>query len=224
MQVARLDTHRSCLPVFSVHRRRCHTARFRSKEAAGVSKRELYWKIARRTLIIFALGIFLAGFPYSIFRQFVFQCPATHRRLLSLRVAHFFEYESRNTNHHRGRLPLLYWLLMTVFAARVLRRDLSKEGSVASYIDRAVFGAHICVREKFYDHEGLLSTIPAIATTLFEFWPANCCALGRPPTRSCGLFVCRSRLRGDRMDLERIFRLTNHCGPALTCSSRVAWL
>ena len=34
------------------------------RRQAGVSKRDLYWKIARRTLIIFALGIFLAGFPY----------------------------------------------------------------------------------------------------------------------------------------------------------------
>src|SRR6476620_3927178 len=31
---------------------------------SGGSKRDLYWKIVKRTLIIFALGEFLAGFPY----------------------------------------------------------------------------------------------------------------------------------------------------------------
>src|SRR3712207_1222012 len=31
---------------------------------SGGTKRDLYWKIARRTLLIFALGLFLAGFPY----------------------------------------------------------------------------------------------------------------------------------------------------------------
>jgi predicted acyltransferase len=44
--------------------------------------------------------------------------------------------------------------------------DLSKEGSLASYIDRAIFGPHIWRQGKVFDPEGLLSTIPAIATTL----------------------------------------------------------
>src|ERR1044072_5982448 len=34
----------------------------RRAETAG-SKRDLYWKIVRRSLIIFGLGLFLAGFP-----------------------------------------------------------------------------------------------------------------------------------------------------------------
>src|SRR2546427_7938232 len=37
---------------------------FARRIEAGGSKRDLYWKIIRRTLIIFALGLFLAGFPY----------------------------------------------------------------------------------------------------------------------------------------------------------------
>src|SRR5258705_9725516 len=31
---------------------------------SGGSMRDLYWKVIKRTLIIFALGEFLAGFPY----------------------------------------------------------------------------------------------------------------------------------------------------------------
>ena len=45
--------------------------------------------------------------------------------------------------------------------------DLSKEGSVASFVDRVVFGPHIWRQGKVYDPEGLLSTIPAIATAMF---------------------------------------------------------
>jgi predicted acyltransferase len=44
--------------------------------------------------------------------------------------------------------------------------DLSKEGSLASYLDRLIFGPHIWKQGKVYDPEGLLSTLPAIATTL----------------------------------------------------------
>jgi predicted acyltransferase len=44
--------------------------------------------------------------------------------------------------------------------------DLSKEGSLASFLDRAVFGNHVWAQAKVYDPEGLLSTIPALATTL----------------------------------------------------------
>ena len=36
---------------------------FGRRMESGGSKRDLYWKIAKRTLIIFALGMFLAGFP-----------------------------------------------------------------------------------------------------------------------------------------------------------------
>src|SRR5918911_1247709 len=32
--------------------------------AAGGTKRDLYWKIIRRTLLIYAFGFLLAGFPY----------------------------------------------------------------------------------------------------------------------------------------------------------------
>src|SRR6185503_12172360 len=45
--------------------------------------------------------------------------------------------------------------------------DLSKEGSLASFVDRVIFGPHIWKQGKVYDPEGILSTIPAIATALF---------------------------------------------------------
>ena len=37
---------------------------------------------------------------------------------------------------------------------------------MASFVDRVIFGPHIWKQGKVYDPEGLLSTIPAIATTL----------------------------------------------------------
>ena len=45
--------------------------------------------------------------------------------------------------------------------------DLGREGNVAAWIDRLVLGPHIWRAGRVYDPEGILSTVPAIATTLF---------------------------------------------------------
>ena len=45
--------------------------------------------------------------------------------------------------------------------------DLTKQGSIASYVDRTLLGNHIWKGgDKIYDPEGFLSTIGALATTL----------------------------------------------------------
>ena len=132
------------------------------------SKRDLYWKIARRTLIIFALGIFLAGFPY--FPLSTIRIPGVLQR-----IAVCYLFASIIFLHTKVRtqiiitvaLSILYWVLMTKLPAPGFGAgDLSKEGSLASFIDRTIFGPHIWRQGKVYDPEGLLSTIPAIATTL----------------------------------------------------------
>jgi len=62
-------------------------------------------------------------------------------------------------------LLLGYWALMTLVPVPGFGAgDLSLEGNLAAYVDRAVFGAHTW--KPLYDPEGLLSTIPAISTTL----------------------------------------------------------
>jgi predicted acyltransferase len=45
--------------------------------------------------------------------------------------------------------------------------NLDREGNVAAWLDRLVLGPHIWRVGRVYDPEGILSTVPAIATTLF---------------------------------------------------------
>ena len=61
-----------------------------------------------------------------------------------------------------------YWLVMTqVPNPAGVRGDLTPEGNWGAYIDRAVFGSqHLWANAKTWDPEGLLSTVPAIATAL----------------------------------------------------------
>lgn len=66
-------------------------------------------------------------------------------------------------------LLLFYWLLMTVVpvpGCEVTTID-DKACNLAAYIDRLILGeAHIWRSAKVYDPEGILSTIPALVTTI----------------------------------------------------------
>jgi predicted acyltransferase len=136
---------------------------------SGDSRRALYLKIVKRTLIIFALGIFLAGFPY--FQLATIRIPGVLQRIA---VCYLLASVIFLTTRVRAQivitiaLLIIYWLLMThLHAPGFAAGDLSKEGSLASFVDRVVFGPHIWKQGKVYDPEGILSTIPAIATTMF---------------------------------------------------------
>lgn len=134
----------------------------------GGNRRDLYLKIIKRTLIIFALGVFLAGFPY--FNLSEIRIPGVLQRIAVCYLfasVIFLNTKARTQIIIAVALLVIYWLLMTrVPAPGFAAGDMSKEGSLASYVDRAIFGAHIWKQGRVYDPEGLLSTIPAIATTL----------------------------------------------------------
>jgi predicted acyltransferase len=140
----------------------------RRAEGAG-SKRDLYVKIVRRSLIIFALGLFLGGFPS--FDLSIIRIPGVLQRIaVCYLVASviFLNTDWRKQVYIAVALLLGYWALMTLVPVPGYGPgDLSsKEWNLAAYVDRAVFGNHVWRFAKVYDPEGLLSTLPAIATTL----------------------------------------------------------
>ncbi len=135
---------------------------------AGGTQRDLYLKVIKRTLIIFGLGLFLNGFPF--FNLSTIRIPGVLQRIAVcylLASIIFLKTRVRTQIVIVAALLLVYWLLMARLSAPGFATgDLSKEGSVASFIDRVVLGSHIWSQGKVYDPEGLLSTIPALATTL----------------------------------------------------------
>jgi predicted acyltransferase len=136
---------------------------------SGGSKRDLYLRVIRRAVIIFALGLFLNAFPYFSISEL--RIPGVLQRIaVCYLVASliFLTTKVRTQVIIAVALLLLYWFAMTkLHAPGFSAGDLSKEGSLASWIDRVVFGPHVWKQAKVYDPEGILSTIPAIATTLF---------------------------------------------------------
>ncbi|MCA1817382.1 MAG: DUF5009 domain-containing protein [Acidobacteria bacterium] len=160
---------------------------------AGGSKRDLYLKIVRRFVLIYAFGFLLATFPFVKTDQVDFTqgfwngvktLPHGVAALLAVvrltgvlqRIAFCYLFAALifvKTNWRTqaiifAALLVLYCVVMTkVPAPGYAAGDLSKEGSVASFVDRKVLGNHIWKGgDRIYDPEGILSTFPAIATTL----------------------------------------------------------
>ena len=145
------------------------TLAFARRVEEGSVKRDLYLKVIKRTAIIFALGLFLNGFPY--FQLGTIRIAGVLQRIaICYLVASliFLTTKARTQFLIAVALLIIYCLVMTRFAAPgYAPGDLSKEGSIASFIDRVLLGQHIWRQGKVYDPEGLLSTISAVVTTLF---------------------------------------------------------
>ena len=135
---------------------------------SGAVTRDVYLKIIKRTLIIFAIGLFLNGIPHFPLAEW--RIPGVLQRIA---VCYFFaSIIFLNTRPRTqilisiGLVLFYYVLVMTVPAPGYAAGDLTKEGSLPSYVDRVVFGNHVWRQAKVYDPEGILSTIPALVTTL----------------------------------------------------------
>ena len=134
----------------------------------GDARRSLFIKVAYRSAIIFLLGEFLAGFPY--FHLSTIRIPGVLQRIaVCYCLASIIFLNTRVRTQILiaiGLLLFYYILLMTVPAPGYAAGDLTKEGSLPSFVDRVVFGKHVWAQAKVYDPEGILSTIPALVTTL----------------------------------------------------------
>jgi predicted acyltransferase len=146
-------------------------------EQGGIN-RNIYLKIFRRALIIFALGLFLAAFPFYNFTKNEWLDASTLRIMGVLqRIAVCYLFAALiflHTNWKRqaiiaSALLLVYWALMTLI--NVPNCEITtfndKTCNLAAYIDRQILTEnHIWKQSKVFDPEGILSTLPAIATTL----------------------------------------------------------
>jgi len=141
-------------------------------------------RVLRRAAIIFALGLLLnaiaAGGDWSIVR-----IPGVLQRIaLCYLVAALVFLATGWRTQAALTLVLLfgYWAVLLLVAAPGHQRgDLTPEGNVAAWLDRAVLGRHVWKVSRVYDPEGMLSTLPAIATTLIGMLAGRWVRGERPP-------------------------------------------
>ena len=138
------------------------------RRARGASRASLVLRIVRRAAVIFALGILLHAYPTFDFSTV--RIPGVLQRIAVCYLAAalvFLVTGWRAQAALAGGLLLGYWAAMTLVPVPGFGPgNLSKEGSLAAYIDRVVLGPHIWSLGRVYDPEGILSTVPAVATAL----------------------------------------------------------
>lgn len=165
---------------------------FQRRVEQGGTKRDLYLKVVRRSLLIFFISlIILHGFPYTLEKFSHIRIPGVLQRIA---VCYFFTAMLFLTTRIRtqaivaGALLLLYWAaMMLIPAPGYAAGDLSVEGSLASWIDRTLLPGHIY--RPLYDPEGIFSTIPAIATCISGVLAGRWMQMKREPLdKVAGLF------------------------------------
>lgn len=137
--------------------------------AKGIPRTRLLLDVCRRSAILFVLGLAVYAFPHFNL--------ATQRILGVLqRIAICFLVASAIYlfTGVRGQIAWLagllaaYWIMMTFVPVPGYgpgRQDV--EGNFAHYVDRLVLGSHNYASTRTWDPEGVVSTLPSIATTLF---------------------------------------------------------
>lgn len=147
--------------------------------------------VLRRGALIAGLGLFMSGFPR--FDPARWRMPGVLFRLGLCYVAAAFIWRAlaargdtlatlRRSLAAAAVCLLGYWTLIALVAPPGgVAGDLSAEGNLGAWLDRAVFGTHLWKTR--WDPEGLLSSVPAVGTALMGIAAGLWLRLVRP---ACG--------------------------------------
>ena len=136
--------------------------------ARGDSRAALFGTAFRRAAILFVLGVLIYVYP-----EFNLHTERILGVLQRIAICYFVAAAIFLTTRLRGQivwivsLMAVYWLLMAFVPVPGYGAGrLDVEGNFAHYIDRIVLGSHNYIWTKTWDPEGIVSTLPAIATCL----------------------------------------------------------
>ena len=151
---------------------------FAKRMERGDDKGKLAMHVLRRSAIIFGLGLILAGFPFGLafghhFSFLTIRIPGVLQRIA---VCYFIvgvlvlNFKPRVLAGITFSLLALYWILVkTIHVPGFGVGVWTPKGNLAWFIDSHLLKGHTWsgAPVRGFDPEGILSTIPAIATTLF---------------------------------------------------------
>ena len=140
----------------------------RGAEAPGRGRLVLH--TLRRAAVIFAIGLGINALSIPLFHRAHLRIPGVLQRIavcFLLAALVFILGGKRGALAATAVLLLAYWGLMALVPVPghgAGHYDL--ESNLATYVDRQVLGEHTWKHNPAWDPEGLVSTLPAIATTL----------------------------------------------------------
>ena len=137
--------------------------------AAGNSRAQIFTQALRRAAILFAMGLFLYALP-----KFDLSTLRVLGVLQRIAICYAIAAAIYLTTGVRGQILWIvslltaYWLIMKLALVPAYGAGyLDVERNFAHYVDRLILGRHNYAHTKTWDPEGLVSTLPAIATALF---------------------------------------------------------
>ncbi|MBS4058830.1 MAG: DUF1624 domain-containing protein [Bacteroidetes bacterium] len=132
--------------------------------ASGLPVNDLYRKILWRSIKIFAVGIFLNLYPYFNFAELRFAGVLQRIAIVFFVCAFLFLKLDQKKLAITGALLLwAYWLAMTIIPTHGYNKAMLEPGvNLAAWFDSKFLPGKLWAGT--WDPEGLLSTLPAIAT------------------------------------------------------------
>lgn len=148
---------------------------FAGRKQSGLANSRLDLQIVKRTLILFVLGLFMNSYP--IFHLSTIRIPGVLQRIA---LCYFFTFLIVRKCGPRGQIYWLfgllasYWLMMGFVPVPGIGAGLLEPGNnLAAYVDSLLLEGHMWGQFGTQDPEGIVSTIPAIGTTLFGVLTGN---------------------------------------------------
>jgi predicted acyltransferase len=145
---------------------------FESRMARGASKRALFFHTLRRSAVLFLLGLVVNGFPYFHWGTLRIYGVLQRIAICFLLASALYLWDRRGGSKIVIVVIALvsYWILLRwvpVPGFGMPGRDMplfDPRANLGAYLDRRIFPGRLYVGVR--DPEGLLSTLPALGTTL----------------------------------------------------------
>jgi len=163
---------------------------FTRREQGGASRRDLARKAILRGALIVLVGLLLSGFPrYDLVHL---RIPGVLQRIgvvYALTALIFLGFGPKARRWIAAALLAGYWVAMTFLPVPGgMAGDLSAAGNLGAWLDRLLLGGHLWTPE--FDPEGVLSTIPAVATCLIGSFAGERLLADRPAgDRATGILL-----------------------------------
>ena len=142
----------------------------------NTSQSKLLFTAFKRALILFGLGLFLNLFPKVFIDPIealsTVRIPGVLQRIaivFFITALIFIKTNQKTQIRLFFGILIAYWALMTLVPVPAIGyANLEKESNLGAWLDRTILTeAHLWKSVKTWDPEGILSTLPAVATGLF---------------------------------------------------------
>ena len=137
------------------------TLSFAKRIERGDDRGKLLMHVAKRSALIFLIGLLLNGFPY--YNLSTIRIPGVLQRIALCYLIAGSIYLFAGT---RARVVWTIGFLASYWVLMATGGDFTVESNFSKYVDGLFLGNHMYSQTKTWDPEGIVSTLPAVANTL----------------------------------------------------------